>query len=125
MALSHRHRENFNVYALSLLLYLSQFLNEVRYILLLYVLSTLSQKKTMIPIIYELSSLADRIAFYGLQVYVRFNFNMAERTKFDIVVTCDRYMGVAHLQLQNTNAILFFYYSYLFHHFDFRYMLSC
>ena len=78
----------------------------------------------MIPIIYELSSLADRIAFYGLQVYVRFNFNMAERTKFDIVVTCDRYMGVAHLQLQNTIAILF-YYLHLFHHFDFRYMLSC
>ena len=62
----------------------------------------------MIPIIYELSSLADRIAFDGLQVYVRFNFNMAERTKFDIVVTCDRYMGVAHLQLQNTIAILYF-----------------
>ena len=60
----------------------------------------------MIPIIYELSSLADRIAFYGLLVYVRFNFNIAERTKFDIVVNCDRYMGVAHLRLQNTIAIL-------------------
>ena len=46
--------------ALSLLLYLSRFLNEGRYILLLYVLSTLSQKKTMTPIINELSSLADR-----------------------------------------------------------------
>ena len=64
-------------------------------------------KKVIIPIIYELSSLADRIAFDGLQGYVRFNFNMAEWTKFDIVVTCDRYMGVAHLQLQNTIAILF------------------